>query len=222
MWGKDIYRFVVKKINGLQPLIDDLDEKLDKLDNDFPRESGSSRVADLLSAIKSAKTLIANIGTVVDAIQFELSQINWDNENPPPKPVFRPLRQIRRLEIQPGELGGAEVSIDDMVPFYISQNLAALLEILARDAGIMISKTGGDPLVPFKNIHDIIDSMEEELGGEPLTPHALEQTICRLRNALAENGFAGLIQTNRRLRAYRIALRRKNYPRNDGDGIEKS
>jgi hypothetical protein len=216
MSNKDTYRFVADKINEIQPLADDLGEMLDDLKHALPR-SVSPGAAHLDSVIGRALELLESISKGIDAIQYELSRRNKVQNRPPYRPTSDSLRQVRTITIQPCTLGDSEVTIDDMVPFYLSANQAALLEVLARDTGDKNRRRTNDSLVPYKKIHYIILSIAKMLEREPLSEHALRMTICRLRKALAENGFDGLIQTNRQKKAYRVALRRKNHPRTGGN-----
>ena len=216
MTREDIYRYVLGKIKKIHPTIDDLDNVLDILELEL-REAG--RLPDarrFLSIIRNAKSLLENISEEIDEMEHEVSERPQEHTNPPPPPFFS-LTQIHKLRIVVGALGTAEVFIDDLVPFSLPPNLASLLEFLAMDDGIAGTQNGNDPLVPFKNIYWLLLNMTKILGGKPYTKHALRQSVYRLRKIMADNGFNGLIQTNRQLGAYRVALRRKNYASPDED-----
>ncbi len=224
MSNRETYRFVAGKINEIQSLVADLGDKLENLGLALPKKNSCPEAAHLHSTVKDALELLENISIVVDAIQYKLAQPNTVRRKPRSRTTSNSLRQVRKISIQPGALGISEVTIDDWEPFCLSANLAALLEVLAMDAGIKNGQYVNDSLVPFKRTLDVILSLAKRLGREPLSERALRMRICRLRKVLAESGFEGLIQTDRQLRAYRVALRRKSHRGNDEDsgGTSKS
>jgi hypothetical protein len=219
MSREDIKCYVVSKIRVIQPIINKLEEELVILDLEFS-EAGSLPIARrLFPKIKNAQVLVENISKEIDGMKSNVTRKPPDKPNPVPKLLFSRLNQIHTLRITPGAFGAAEVSINNHVPFSLPPNLASLLEILAADEGIPGTPNGNDPLVPFKKAYMILLDMTKILGGKQYTKHALRQSIYLLRKIMTENGFDGLIQTNRQLGAYRLALRRKQNPNfNDEKG----
>ena len=110
--------------------------------------------------------------------------------------------------------GSASVRINHNEPFALAPKLGRLLEILAAD-----NERTGDGTIAWKPVDFVREAMAEgQQTASPLSKHALNQLVHRLRKELARLGFhAGLIQHHRSKQALRFALR-PSYPILSGKG----
>jgi hypothetical protein len=162
--------------------------------------------SDLIAKLQRAQTLHDDVSVTLDEIHWMLVEGGGAGAGVPRR-GSRPPQFARSLQLSFVADGTASVTIDGSLPFSLPPVLAALLQTLAGDIGE--ASLSEDSLVPFKTYGEIISSMAQILGGAVFTEGALKQGIHRLRKILAFQGFAGLIQTNRRSRAYRFAVQRK-------------
>ena len=120
----------------------------------------------------------------------------------------RRFTQAMRIQVSPRTDGTFSVSVDDLRPFSVSRVSATLLQVLAMEEGSEVAICRDDPFVPFKTVDDLLLHMSKSLQRE-FTQAALKQALHRLRKTLSCYGYDGLLQTRRQMRAYRLAVRRK-------------
>ncbi len=210
MRKKSTDNYVLEKIRVIRPWIDGLDEELDDVALNLSEKGTLHTVSRSLPKVRIAKTLTENISIEIDKMEHKLSQGSAVRSCPSTRSIPHPLKQVHRLQISFEADGMASAYIDDLVPFRLPPVLASLLQVLAMDTGTARALCADDPLVPYKSYEEIISNMTIMLGGRGYTKGALREGIYRLRRIMAEHDFDGLIQTNRRLGAYRLALRRKS------------
>jgi hypothetical protein len=122
--------------------------------------------------------------------------------------VSRNFTQAMKIRISFNADGTASVFIDNLRPFPVSPICGKLAEALAMDSGNKDAARDGDPLVPFKTVEELCAHMTAALNRN-FTQAALKQAIYRLRRTLSSYGYGGLLQTNRKMRGYRLAVRRQ-------------
>jgi hypothetical protein len=89
---------------------------------------------------------------------------------------------VARLEFQWLPSGSAFVQVNDATVFKLSQTLARLLEILAKD-----STPGNAALVGWKSYAEVAYALQKEFGRR-FSKHAINQLVSRLRCALVDRG----------------------------------
>jgi hypothetical protein len=195
-------------IKNIQGFIDNMGDDLFAIETELPPGSRDPAILRFHARIKRIQSLLDTISTKIDKIDCEFT--NGAIIMPVP-PQHHEASQAHNLQISFENQGTAFVSINGLVPFQVSPVLAHLLQILAIDTGNTRALYANDSLVPFKSNDEIISGMMELTGGRKYTKGAARTGIYRLRKIMAREGFHGLIHTNRQLRGYRFALRRKNY-----------
>ncbi len=199
-----------EEIQGIQGLIDEVDSEVFIIETEMPQDRKVPAISRFLKRIRLIKNLVETVSTKVDVIDCILADIRALPTDLPEQqePEDFP-KQVHDLQITYLESGSASVSINDLVPFQVSAMMGHLLNALAIDTKDTNALYPDDPLVPFKSYDEIILHMVQFGGGGQYTKAGIRTGVYRLRQAMAEQGFAGLIQTNRRLQAYRFALRRR-------------
>ena len=199
------------EIKGIQGLIDNMGNELFTIETELPQDSKVPAILRFSLRIRRIQQLLDMIGTRIDRIDCSLTNGNITIGNPPPRQeTTHSLKQAHDLQISFEDKGSASVSINGLVPFQVPPVPAYLLQILAIDTGNTSALFANDPLVPFKSFDEIISHMMNFAGGRKYTKDAARTGVFRLRRIMAQQGFHKLIQTNRRLGAYRFALRRKD------------
>jgi hypothetical protein len=146
---------------------------------------------------------------------------SFDNENDDPftagngmgsgrsdRHVSRHFTHAMRIRISFNADGTASVFIDNLRPFTVSPICGKLTAALAMDSGNKDEACDGDPLVPFKTVEELSAHMTAALNRN-FTQAALKQAVYRLRRTLRLYGYDGLLQTNRKMGGYRLAVRRQ-------------
>ena len=202
-----------EEIKNIQDLIDEVSDEIFIIETEMPQDSKLPAISRFAKRIERIKNLVDMTITKVDVIEYIVTNTNTPPEGPPisQEPNHLP-KEAHELQITFLESGSASVSIDGLAPFQVSPMLGHLLQALAFDTGDTNALYPDDALVPFKTYDEIIMIVTRFGGGSRYTKAAVRTGVHRLRQIMAEESFPGLIQTNRRLRAYRFALRRKALP----------
>ncbi len=168
---------------------------------------------DFRRKIRRAQKLNDDISIALDELEFEYSMRDGDApEAGASRCDARQMMLARRVQVAFKPDGTASVTIDDFVPFSVPPTLALLLQVLAKDTGTTNGNGNEDPLVAWKPFKEVVSAMRLLPGSKKFTEGALKQDIHRLRGILSLRRFGALLQTNRRLRAYRIAVLRSIQP----------
>lgn len=198
-------------IKIVQGFINTMGDDLFAIETELPQDSRVPAILRFHTRIKRVQDVLDMISTKIDEIDCEFTNGGIIVPVPPQPDEASPrFKQAHNLQISFEDQGTAFVSIDGFVPFQVSPNSAHLLQILAIDTGNTRAVYANDPLVPFKSYDEVISGMMGLTGGRKYTKDAARTAVYRLRKIMAREGFHGLIHTNRQLRGYRFALRRKN------------
>jgi hypothetical protein len=174
----------------------DLASLLEELEPELARAiAGATRSAAAHSVLSLA----------VAKLTVALARILPQPDNPSPKQwqKWHPDVSANVIDIKRQGDGSAMVSIDGR-KLAVPPALGDLVSALVVDDG----GSSPDDIIPFKPLPDLAVKLQK-LKGQPVSAHALNQLIYRLRRHLEQHGFPPfLVQTNRRAGA-RLALRRQ-------------
>ncbi len=162
---------------------------------------------ELIHKVRKIQTMNDNVSIGLDEIEYLIKEHGVPGAPRQPS-EYPPSERAWRFQISYDDVGTASVTVNDSQPFRVPPVLAVLLDVLAQETGDANRACVEDSLVPFKTYDEILPKMTEALGRE-FTERALKQAVCRLRRILERRGFAGLLQTNRLKRGYRLAVWRK-------------
>ncbi len=168
---------------------------------------------DRRKKFRRAQKLNDEVSIALDELEQEI--FGRDGDAPEAVASRRDARQltlVRRVQVAFKPDGTASVAVDEFVPFDLPPTLALLLQVLAKDTGTTNGNGNDDPVVPWKPFKDVVSAMRLLPGCKNFTESALKQDIHRLRGILSLRRFGDLLQTNRRLRAYRFAVLRSTQP----------
>jgi hypothetical protein len=164
-----------------------------------------SHLAGAVGGVTASPAVGMALPLALAKIKVALDRILPEPENPSPKQwhTWHPDVSANAILVKRQVDGSAIVSIDGR-KLVVPPALGDLVSELIADEG----GSSPDDLIPFKPLPDLALKLQK-LKGRPVSTHALNQLIYRLRRLLGQHGFPRFLVQTRRGAGVRLALRRQ-------------